>query len=83
MSETTSLVAKLVAADPLVPFWPDAGTYLGYTRPGAYAAKKARSFEVTILQRGQRHFCRRADLLTYLGIEDPYAAAQEPLERAG
>jgi hypothetical protein len=83
MSETDSLVARLIAADPIVPFWPDAGTYLNYTRPSAYAAKKAGTFDVAILQRGQRNFCRRADLLKFLGIADPYAAAQESLERAG
>jgi hypothetical protein len=73
MSAHTVTARDLVEGPPVVAMWPTAGRALLMSRGRAY--EQARTGElapgVPVLQVGQRLRVRRADLLRYLGIDDP------------
>ncbi|WP_327679550.1 helix-turn-helix domain-containing protein [Kitasatospora sp. NBC_00458] len=61
---------QVLALPALVPVWPSgAAACGGLSRPSAYKLARAGEFPVEVVPIQGRYFCRRSDLLAFLGLD--------------
>jgi hypothetical protein len=73
-SRTTRVVAltvpEVLALPALVPVWPDGAAAVGgISRTVAYDLARTRTFPVDIVEIHHKYYCRRSDLLRFLGLD--------------
>lgn len=75
MSPKKLIIRDLIDGPPIVPVWPTGGQALLMGRARTYEQARTGQLAdgVPVLHIGQRLRVRRADLLRYLGVEDPHA----------
>lgn len=84
-TKTEALTPRQVLDLPaLVPVWPSGAAALGgISRPSAYKLAKSGALPVTVITLQGKYYCRRSDLLTFLGLTEdgngPGVTAPSPL----
>ncbi|MFJ2580002.1 helix-turn-helix domain-containing protein [Kitasatospora aureofaciens] len=64
-------VNAVLALPAMVPVWPvGAAAIGGISRPSAYKLAKTGTFPVTVISIQGKYYCRRSDLLAFLGIAE-------------